>query len=109
MNPDMIETNRQVGPEHPHAKQAGSVQDFGCDTARELSLHYLLDCLRELHPSGSHTSYGSPRLVGAEAFRRFIPICTQSKQRFQTVFPKKRRLLAGEGLLNWFGRVRDWL
>jgi len=52
-----------------HPREAGwIVHEFGSDAAREMSLHYMPDCLREWHPAAVTHCMALP-LVGAGAFR----------------------------------------
>ena len=61
-----------------HPREAGwVVQEFGSDAARELSLHYMLDCLREWHPETVSRCMALP-LVGAGAFRNSTYTCAVS-------------------------------
>ena len=88
-----------------HAKQAGSSRilvairlvSYRCTTYWIASA----SCTRRQ----SHVVRLSRLLERKRSGGRY-PSAPNPKQRFQTVFPKKRRLLAGEGLLNWFGRVK---
>ena len=62
-----------------HPREAGwVVHEFGGDSAEELSLNYLLDCLREWHPTAITRRTALP-LVGAGAFRNPMPICAASE------------------------------
>lgn len=62
-----------------HPREAGwLVHEFGSDSAEELSLNYLLDCLREWHPTAITCRTALP-LVGAGAFRNVMPICAASE------------------------------
>jgi SpoVK/Ycf46/Vps4 family AAA+-type ATPase len=62
-----------------HPREAGwLVHEFGGDSAEELSLNYLLDCLREWHPTAITRRTALP-LVGAKAFRNPMPICAASE------------------------------
>ncbi len=62
-----------------HPREAGwLVHEFGSDSAEELSLNYLLDCLREWHPTAIIRRTALP-LVGAGAFRNPMPICAASE------------------------------
>jgi SpoVK/Ycf46/Vps4 family AAA+-type ATPase len=62
-----------------HPREAGwLVHEFGGDSAEELSLNYLLDCLREWHPTAITRCTALP-LVGAGAFRNPMPICAASE------------------------------
>ncbi len=62
-----------------HPREAGwVVHEFGGDSAEELSLNYLLECLREWHPTAITRRTALP-LVGAGAFRNAMPICAASE------------------------------
>lgn len=62
-----------------HPPEAGwVVHEFGGDSADEMSLNYLLDCLREWHPAAITRRMALP-LVGAAAFRNSMPICAASE------------------------------
>lgn len=62
-----------------HPREAGwLVHELGGDSAEELSLNYLLDCLREWHPAAITRRTALP-LVGAGAFRNPMPICAASE------------------------------
>ena len=62
-----------------HPREAGwLVHELGGDLAEELSLNYLLDCLREWHPAAITSRTALP-LVGAGAFRNSMPICAVSE------------------------------
>ena len=62
-----------------HPREAGwLVHEFGSDSAEELSLNYLLDCLREWHPAAITCRRALP-LVGAGTFRNLMPICAASE------------------------------
>lgn len=62
-----------------HPREAGwVVHEFGGDSAEELSLNYLLDCLREWHPAAITSRTALP-LVGAGAFRNSMSICAVSE------------------------------
>ncbi len=62
-----------------HPREAGwVVHEFGGDSAEELSLNYLLDCLREWHPAAITRRTALP-LVGAGTFRNSMPICAASE------------------------------
>lgn len=62
-----------------HPREAGwLVHEFGGDSAEELSLNFLLDCLREWHPAAITRRTALP-LVGTGAFRNPMPICAASE------------------------------
>ncbi|TKB63312.1 MAG: ATP-binding protein [Nitrospira sp.] len=62
-----------------HPREAGwVVHEFGGDSAEELSLNYLLDCLREWHPTAITRRTALP-LVGVGAFRNLISACAASE------------------------------
>lgn len=89
-----------------HPREAGWVaQDFDCDTARELSLHYLLDCLREWHPSAVTRRTALP-LVGAAAFRSSTPICPQSEADVSNGVPEEANAYGWRGTIEliWNGQ-----
>lgn len=62
-----------------HPREAGwVVHEFCSDEARELSLHYMLDCLREWHPSAITRRMALP-LLGRRAFQNSTPMCAMSE------------------------------
>jgi cell division protease FtsH len=62
-----------------HPREAGwIVHEFGGDSADEMSLNYLLDCLRDWHPAAITRRMALP-LVRAGAFRDSMPICAASE------------------------------
>ncbi|HEY5932436.1 MAG TPA: ATP-binding protein, partial [Nitrospira sp.] len=88
-----------------HPREAGwAIHQIHGDSGREMSLNYLLDCLREWHPAAITRCMALP-LVGAGAFRNSTAIYASSEAGVQNDSSKEANAYSWRGTIElvWNG------